>query len=315
MADSDYGKRIKQNECVSAILAKNGNTSEQTLATAEQFKARAPYCTFANIILPQVTKKNIDVLISRIDNHDLLYKTWELSKIDPAGRNKVINFYGLPGTGKTLCAEALAHKLDKEIIEVNYAEIESKYVGETGKNIRLAFKLAAEKDAVLFFDEADSILGKRMTDIRQAADQAVNVSRAVMLKELDSFTGIVIFATNLAKNFDGAFVRRILLHIEVPPPDFEGRKELWKYMISKEVPGQESFDKQCPDEENKNCWDKFAEKSDGLTGGEIKNAVIICLSEVAARFKGDSKTRIQQRDVLDAIENVQKAKEEISGIP
>jgi SpoVK/Ycf46/Vps4 family AAA+-type ATPase len=242
-----YGKYIKPAESMQEQLKdKNG----QTLATVVQFKARDPYNTFDNIILPQITKKNIDALLSRINNHDLLYEKWELKKIDPTGRNKVINFYGLPGTGKTLCAEALAHKLKKQIVEVNYAEIESKYVGETGKNIRLAFKSAKEQDAVLFFDEADSILGKRMTDVKQAADQAVNVSRAVMLKELDQFTGIVIFATNLAKNFDGAFVRRILLHVEVPPPDFEGRISLWKYMLSKEVPERDKLD-----------WNEIADKS------------------------------------------------------
>jgi len=141
-----------------------------------------------------------------------------------------------------------------------------------------------------------------MTDIRQAADQAVNVSRAVMLKELDQFTGIVIFATNLAKNFDGAFVRRILLHIEVPPPDTEGRLKLWQYMISPEVPGRNDLN-----------WQELAEKSEGLTGGEIKNAVIICLSEVAKRF--DNERTLQQQDALDAVKSVLKAKVEISGIP
>jgi len=300
-------KRIDPSETLSSRLAKSSSTeekpkngnNEQTLATAEQFKARDPYCTFENIILPQATRKNIDVLLSRIHNHKLLYETWELSKIDPAGRNKIVNFYGLPGTGKTLCAEALAHELGKKIIEVNYAEIESKYVGETGKNIRLAFQSATEQESVLFFDEADSILGRRMTDIKQAADQAVNVSRAVMLKELDQFTGVVIFATNLAKNFDGAFVRRILLHIEVPPPDVEGRLKLWQYMISPKVPGRNDLN-----------WQELAEKSDGLTGGEIKNAVIICLSEMATRSNDQ---RLQQQDVLNAIENVRKAKVEISG--
>jgi len=102
-------------EGVALIRSGEGKDSE-TLPTTEQFKARNPYYTFENIILPQATRKNIDVLLSRIHNHKLLYETWELSKIDPAGRNKIVNFYGLPGTGKTLCAEALAHKLGKQII-------------------------------------------------------------------------------------------------------------------------------------------------------------------------------------------------------
>lgn len=278
------------------------NDKEQTVSTVEQFKARKSYYTFDSIILPQTTRKNIDVMLSRIYNHTLLYQDWELAKIDPFGRNKVVNFYGPPGTGKTMCAEALADKLHKQLIEVNYAEIESKYVGETGKNISLAFQKATEQDAILFFDEADSILGRRMTDVRQAADQAVNVSRAVMLKELDKFAGIVVFATNLAKNFDGAFVRRILLHIEVPPPDTEGRLKLWQYMISLRVPGRDNLN-----------WQELADKSGGLTGGDIKNAVIIGLSEVANR-SGDNRL-LQQQDVLDAIRNIRQAKTEISGEP
>jgi len=304
---SSFGRYIDSSQSMKAQLEtsttsqvqpKNDRSDEQTLATVEQFRARDPYYTFESIILPQTTRKNIDVLLSRIRNHTLLYEKWELSKIDPFGRNKVINFYGLPGTGKTMCAEALAHKLDKKLIEVNYAEIESKYVGETGKNISLAFQKATEQGAVLFFDEADSILGRRMTDIKQAADQAVNVSRAVMLKELDKFSGIVVFATNLAKNFDGAFVRRILLHIRVPPPDTVGRLQLWQLMISPLVPGRDSLN-----------WPELADKSESLTGGDIKNAVIICLSEAAAR---DNRT-LRQQDVLNAIDNIRQAKAEISG--
>ncbi len=207
-------------------------------------------------------------------------------------------FYGLPGTGKTLCAEALTAELGKNVIEVNYAEIESKYVGETPKNIRAAFRRAQETDSVLFFDEADSILGRRMTNVTQAADHGVNVSRAVMLKQLDAFTGVVIFATNLAKNFDGAFVRRILQHIEVPPPDTEGRLAIWKKMFSSVVPGRDTID-----------WQTVAIDSDGLVGGEIKNAVIISLSEVANR-SGSERT-LKMDDLKKAIEDVRRAKKDI----
>lgn len=299
-------KPIEPSESIGAKLKKyptqsqdNDNPqNDKALSTVEQFKARKPHYTFENIILPETTQKNIKILLSRIKHHDLLYQDWELAKIDLSGRNKIVNFYGLPGTGKTISAEALAAKLQKNLVEVNYAEIESKYVGETGKNISLAFQKAAEQDAVLFFDEADSILGRRMTDVRQAADQAVNVSRAVMLKELDKFSGIVVFATNLAKNFDGAFVRRILLHVEVAPPDMEGRVKLWQKMISSKVPGQDKLD-----------WQILAESSEGFTGGDIKNAVIISLSEAADRPA--EKQILHQQDVLDAIENIRRAKMEI----
>lgn len=89
-------------------------------------------------------------------------------------------------------AEALAAELGVDVIEVNYAEIESKYVGETGKNIRAAFQQATQTNALLFFDEADAILGARMSNVTQAADRAVNVARAAMLKELDAFQGAAV---------------------------------------------------------------------------------------------------------------------------
>src|SRR5690606_36274164 len=130
----------------------------------------------------------------------------------------------------------------------------------------------------------------------QAADQAVNVARAVMLKELDQFSGVVVFATNLACNFDQAFVRRILLHVEVPPPDHDGRLELWPRMISSKVPGRDQLD-----------WELLAEQSAGLVGGEIKNAVVLSLSRVADR-QGDAR-RLTTQDVIHAIEQVRLAKQ------
>jgi len=206
----------------------------------------------------------------------------------------------------------------KQIIEVNYAEIESKYVGETPKNIRAAFRKAQDTGAVLFFDEADSILGRRMTNVTQSADHGVNVSRSVMLKQLDAFTGIVVFATNLAKNFDGAFVRRILQHIEVPPPDAEGRKRLWQRMLSPAVPGRDALDwaalaqasgEVFRDEQSDAGTPQKVLVDGGLAGGDIKNAVINCLSAVANRQGADRVVRLE--DVIRAIDDVRRARKDI----
>jgi hypothetical protein len=183
------------------------------------FVEREPRRCLSDLVLPQSVLAALDVLKSRLRNHDLIYRQWDFQSVDPGGMSAAINFYGPPGTGKTMCAEALAHELGKPIIEVSYAEIESKYVGDTPKNIVAAFDCARRTDALLFFDEADSILGRRLTSVTQSADHGVNVSRAVMLKQLDAFAGVVVFATNLARNIDGAFVRRILQHVEVPLPD------------------------------------------------------------------------------------------------
>src|SRR5699024_10413971 len=129
-----------------------------------------------------------------------------------------------------------AHALGQKMIDVNYAEIESKYVGDTSKNIVLAFETAKEENALLFFDEADSILGKRLTDVRQSADHSVNTSRSVMLKQLEAFEGVVVFASNMAKNYDGAFVRRILGHVEFELPDQPTRIRLWERYLLDTLP-------------------------------------------------------------------------------
>jgi SpoVK/Ycf46/Vps4 family AAA+-type ATPase len=201
-----------------------------------------------------------------------------------------------------MCVEALAATLGKNIIDVSYAEIESKYVGETGKNIVAAFKTAKQTGAILFFDEADSILGKRMTNVTQAADHGVNVARAVMLKQLDAFDGIVAFATNLAKNFDGAFVRRILLHIEIPLPDESGRLQMWRKMIGCRIPGYEELDLQL-----------LAKESSGLSGGDIKNAVVTSFALTASRLEYER--RITTSDISSTVQQLRKARNEMGTKP
>lgn len=261
----------------------------------ESFLPRKPLYSFEELVLPPTVRRELSALKSHIANHSLLYDTWELGKIDPQGRHLAFNLYGLPGTGKTMCVEAMASELGKDIIDVSYAEIESKYVGETGKNIAAVFRAATESGALLFFDEADSILGRRMTHVTQAADHGVNVARAVMLKELDSFEGIVAFATNLSRNFDNAFVRRISKHIEIPLPDGEGRRALWEKMISSRVPGREELD-----------WEGLALATEGFSGGDIRNVVVNSLARVADLDEGSrhATTTI----FLEEVSSVAKAK-------
>lgn len=299
-----FGKRIDPSESIGRVKIKKDTLEEVKGATSEavepvtstgNFAPRDPVYRIGDVILSENTQRQIETLQSRIKYHSVLYDDWGLKNIDPQGRHVAVNFYGPPGTGKTMCAEALASEMGKQIIDVSYAEIESKFVGETGKNIRLAFKTAAEADAVLFFDEADSILGRRMTNVTQAADHAVNVARAVMLKELDAFKGIVIFATNLSRNFDGAFVRRILQHIQVPLPDHAGRTKLLKKMLSSSVPGRDKLE-----------LSTLADQMEGFSGGDIKNVVILALSRAVSRI-GD-KRKVEMDDMISAIKDTHQAK-------
>lgn len=130
----------------------------------------------------------------------MLLEEWDLKSIPRSGTRAVLNFYGPPGTGKSITAEGVAAHPAKPVMAVNYANLESKYVDGTPKNIRRTFAQAREKEAVLVFDEADLFLGRRLTNVTQAAGYGVNVTRSTMFMKIESFSGILIFTTNLIQN-------------------------------------------------------------------------------------------------------------------
>ena len=160
---------------------------------------RHPRYRYEDLILPDDILHELDVLQNMIQFHSVVYREWGMENIDPYGGQIAFNLFGPPGTGKTMIVEALCNRWNKELIDVNLSDLESKYVGETGKNIVKAFDAAKQNDAVLFFDEADAVLGRRLTNATQSSDNAVNAARGVMLKQLEQHSGIVAFATNCAK--------------------------------------------------------------------------------------------------------------------
>ncbi len=263
------------------------------------FEVETPRRQLKDLIIPEATALQLRSLLTKIRYHRVLYDDFGLRDIDPYGGRTAINLYGPPGTGKSFAADAIANELGMGIIRVNYAEIESKYVGETPKNIKAAFHKAQEAHALLFFDEADSVLGRRLTNITQSTDHAVNVSRSVMLLELDQFSGVTVFATNLASNYDAAFVRRILGHIEMPLPDADSRMRLWHYHIPARLPVQLT----------NTDWDGLVAHTDGLAGGDILN-IVVYAAAVAIEREGPSCT-ITLDDFLHAIEASKRAKQEV----
>jgi SpoVK/Ycf46/Vps4 family AAA+-type ATPase len=272
------------------------------LSTLESFVAESPKRNLDDLIVSAAVRARINTALARICFHERLYNEWNLRSVDPQGARVAINLYGPPGTGKTFCAEGIARHLGQKILRVNYAEIESKYVGETPKNIVAAFQAAAAAKAVLFFDEADSILGKRLTNITQSADHGVNVSRAVMLIQLDQFEGVVIFATNLARNYDGAFVRRIASHIQFELPDRDSRVRLWDSLFPQLVPRHESVT---------SAW--LADRSEGLSGGDILNVVIAAASRAVQR--APSEQVVQRADLAEEIAFARASKQNVGEMP
>ena len=255
------------------IHFKNQPTVKETSAPEKDFPTvddeknivivREPRWKFSDVYIdPKIIDEiNRSLLIAR--HRDKLFGEWKLGNGQDSGRAIVFNFYGPSGTGKSMTGEAIAAELGKKIYVVNYSELESKYVGETPKNIVEVFRKAQAEDAVLIFDEADSFLGKRLTNVTQSADYGVNITRSVMLLELEKFDGIVIFTTNLVTNYDEAFKRRILTSIKFDLPDETARQKIWAIYLSRGLPL------------NKNLTSEIlAEKYDNISGADIKDMLL-----------------------------------------
>lgn len=226
-------------------------------------EARVPRRTFDDVVLPPTTRRALDGALAQIFNHELLFDRWGLAERHDTGLGLAFNFAGPPGTGKTICAEAIAHALGKKLLVVGYAEVESMWAGETPKNVASVFRAATEQDAVLFFDEADAIAGRRFTGGRGGYEREANTTVSVLLKELESFDGVVVFATNLAANFDPAFERRIRTHILFEMPGPEERERIWQTQLHA---------RKTPLAEDVNF--RSLARSWEASGGDIKNAVL-----------------------------------------
>ena len=169
------------------------STQNDSQKDFELFTPITPQVRFDDVYLEQGTREDIDNTLAILKYRKKLFDEWKLGNGADGTRAIVLNFWGPSGTGKTMTAEAIGSYINQKVLQVNYAQLESKYVGETPKNISKIFKIATEQNAILVFDEADSFLGKRLTSITQSADYGVNITRSVMLMELERFKGVVIY--------------------------------------------------------------------------------------------------------------------------
>jgi SpoVK/Ycf46/Vps4 family AAA+-type ATPase len=249
--------------------------------------------TFADVVLPPRTRAALDEALSLVHSHELIFTQWGLGDKHSSGLGLAFNFAGPPGTGKTICAEAIATVLGKKLLSVRYAEMESMWAGETPKNVASVFRMASEQDAVLFFDEADAIASRRTTGAAQAYQRESNTVVNVLLKELEAFNGVVIFATNLAVNFDPAFERRIRTHVRFEMPGVEEREQIWKVQIHPtKTPLADDVD-----------FRVLAERYE-VSGGDIKNAVLKAATMAAAVPGIDLAKKIHQVELVRAMDEV-----------
>ena len=264
---------------------------EKNQPAEEVFLPEEPKFSLDEIILPAEVKNQILDVATYADNSHRVFELWGFKRTHKFSRRIGVNLYGAPGTGKTMAAHAIARELGRKILIVNYADIESKFVGETPKNIRKAFEAAKNSDSILFFDEADAILSKRVTNMTQAVDVSVNQTRSVMLMLMNEYQDFIIFATNFIENFDPAFMRRISLHIQFTLPDEECRGKLWRMYTPPEVPHNLNFA-------------ELAKKFGGISGSDISNAMLNAAFK-AARLKLDV---LDKSLVFEAVENILASK-------
>jgi SpoVK/Ycf46/Vps4 family AAA+-type ATPase len=257
-----------------------------------------PRRTFDDVILPPATRRALDTALAQVTQHDLIFNRWGLGERHPTGLALAFNFAGPPGTGKTICAEAIAQSLGRPLLLVRYAELESMWMGETPKNVAEIFRTAREEKAVLLFDEADAIAARRSTSVDHSFQRESNSVVSVLLQELEWYNGVVIFATNLAANFDPAFERRIRTHVLFEMPGEAERVQIWRVQLDPlRTPLAADVD-----------FDALARRYK-VSGGDIRNAVLKAALMAAAEPIPDSVKKIHQHHFESSMEEVIAAKQ------
>lgn len=252
-----------------------------------------PQRSFEDVVLPERTLLALDHALALVRKHDLIFRQWGLAERHTSGLGLAFHFAGPPGTGKTICAEALANMLDRKLLVVRYSELESRWVGQTAKHVASVFQAAERQDAVLFFDEADAIAGRRFTSMQAAVDREANSVVNVLLHELETFPGVIIFATNLAANMDPAFERRIRTHILFEMPDVDARERIWRVQLHpRKTPLADDVD-----------FRALAEAYP-RSGGDIKNAVLKAAQMATTEPGPDAAKCIHQRHFVQGMEEV-----------
>ena len=263
------------------------------------FAARRPLASADRLVLPPAVRERFADLVALATHHELIARGYGMAEVDPAAGCMGVLVYGPHGTGKSTLVEALATALDRPVVDVDLAAVESPYPGRAAQNVQAAFRVARAADAVLFFDECSALIGRRPTG-GQAADRNHHLTQSVLLKELERHAGVVAFASNYLAELEPAFSRRIGTQFEVPPPDQAGRAELWRRLVAPRAPGREALD-----------FDALAAGSDELAGGDIKTAVWVGLVASLRRPAGDQAARTA--DFLAAADRVRADKRRFGG--
>jgi SpoVK/Ycf46/Vps4 family AAA+-type ATPase len=235
-----------------------------------------------DIILPKDIKEQLKEIDGFIKYKGTVYADWGFGKKLSTGKGLNVLFSGPSGTGKTMAAGIIAREVGLDIYKIDLSSVVSKYIGETEKNLSKIFKEAETSNAILFFDEADALFGKR-SEVKDAHDRYANIEIGYLLQKMEDYEGVVILATNLSRNIDDAFLRRMQFVVEFPFPDQTLRKLIWIGMFPENAPLADDID-----------YDFLCEKLK-LAGGNIKN---IALS--AAFYAAEESKDIRMDHIMHA---------------
>lgn len=187
------------------------------------------------LILPDTQKQILRDIVSHARQRFQVYETWGFSNKSIIGQGISALFYGPSGTGKTMAAGVIAHELQLDLYRIDLSQVVNKYIGETEKNLARVFDAAEDSGAILLFDEADTLFAKR-TEVKSSHDRNANMETSYLLQRMESYSGIAILTTNLKKEMDTAFMRRIRFAIQFPFPDSGTREQIWQRVFPEQTP-------------------------------------------------------------------------------
>lgn len=231
----------------------------QKLASLTQ-KITSQYI-WKDIVLPGEALGQLQAICDRVKYRHRVFDQWGFEQKFSLGKGLNALFSGSSGTGKTMAAEIIANELQLDLYKIDLSRVVSKYIGETEKNLGKIFQEAETSNAILFFDEADALFGKR-SEVKDAHDRYANIETGYLLQKMEEYEGISILATNLKKNMDDAFLRRLQFIVEFPFPDDTHRLRIWKQTFPRETPINDDIDFE------------FLSRRFKITGGNIKNIVL-----------------------------------------
>jgi SpoVK/Ycf46/Vps4 family AAA+-type ATPase len=220
-----------------------------------------PGYTWGDIVLPPDQLAHLKEICDQAKYRHIVYSEWGFDRKMRLGKGLNVLFSGLPGTGKTMGADVLAHVLGLDLYKIDLSQVVSKYIGETEKNLDRIFAAAEKTNAILFFDEADTLFGKR-SQVHDAHDRYANIEVGYLLQKMEEYDGIAILATNMYQNMDEAFIRRVKLSVEFPFPEEPYRYRIWRGHFPAEAPSSDDIDY------------AFLARQFHLAGGNIKNIVL-----------------------------------------